>query len=413
MKVLVAHPAQQHSYRLACALKNADMLSKYATTVYYKKRSLTYLVSKILKGNFKVKAQGRRCEELKDNEVIQFSEGKGLLKLLALNTRFLKKHYSSLKYSTADSFAKKAAEYAIKHKVDAVVTYDNTSPLLFEILKDKAPDILRILDVSAANPFYMRGIYEKDFELAPAFKDRLIRERRLVWDEEITSRTKREYELAQEFLVPSLFVAKTLEYSGLNTDKMHICPYGVDLKAFSPKEYDDVKNRPVEFIYVGGVKELKGIYYLLEAFKSIPKDRARLTVVGKVNKNDEDIKPYLDYVNFTGLVLHSDMPRLLRKSDVFILPSLGEGLSLSVLEAASCGLPFIISENCGVDEGMLSGNEGFIVPIQSVDAIKEKALWFCDNPESLSKMGKSAAEFAAKYSWGDYSESIQTIFTKF
>lgn len=48
MKVLVAHPAQQHSYRLAIALAQSGKLFKYVTTVYHKKKSLTALVAKLL-----------------------------------------------------------------------------------------------------------------------------------------------------------------------------------------------------------------------------------------------------------------------------------------------------------------------------------------------------------------------------
>ena len=212
MKVLIAHPAQQHSYRLAIALKKAGMLDKYITTVYYKNRSLTYFVSKFLKGSLKIKAENRHCTYIDDNEVIQYCEGEGLLKLVALNTRFLKKKYDLIKYNTADRFAKKVAKYAIKHHVDAVVTYDDCSPLLFEELQKKAPNILRILDMSAANILYMRNIYERDMDIVPSFANRLRKERSICWNPIIINRAEREIKATQKFLVPSNFVAKSLEF---------------------------------------------------------------------------------------------------------------------------------------------------------------------------------------------------------
>ena len=215
MKIIVCHPAQQHSYRLATALKKKGMLSAYITTVYYKKGSLTKAVSKLLKGNFQKKAIGRRCKELSDNEVIQFCEGSGLLKLLALNIPFFRPIYYNLKYGTADRFARKVAEYAIKNQVDAVVTYDDCSPILFEILKEKAPGIVRILDMSAANLHYMRQIYDKDTELMPAFAERLHHEYAKVWNESIMDKCLREIKAAQYFLTPSAFVRKSLAYSGV------------------------------------------------------------------------------------------------------------------------------------------------------------------------------------------------------
>ena len=412
MKVLIAHPAQQHSYRLAIALKKAGMLDKYITTVYYKNRSLTYFVSKFLKGSLKIKAENRHCTYIDDNEVIQYCEGEGLLKLVALNTRFLKKKYDQIKYNTADRFAKKVAKYAIKHHVDAVVTYDDCSPLLFEELQKKAPNILRILDMSAANILYMRNIYERDMDIVPSFANRLRKERSICWNPIIINRAEREIKATQKFLVPSNFVAKSLEFSGVKTEQIILCPYGVDVSQFSMKKYDEnqfIHTRPIRFIYVGGVKELKGIAYLFDAFMEIPTDDAILTVVGSYCSSDDDIKPYLERIRFTGNILHDEVAHELKNSDVFVFASLGEGLSLSTLEAAACGLPLIVTENSGVNDG-ISDKEGFVIPIQSKDAIKEKVLWFINHPEKIYPMGEAARKFALLYSWDAYYERIGKIF---
>ena len=412
MKVLIAHPAQQHSYRLAIALKKAGMLDKYITTVYYKNRSLTYFVSKFLKGSLKIKAENRHCTYIDDNEVIQYCEGEGLLKLVALNTRFLKKKYDLIKYNTADRFAKKVAKYAIKHHVDAVVTYDDCSPLLFEELQKKAPNILRILDMSAANILYMRNIYERDMDIVPSFANRLRKERSICWNPIIINRAEREIKATQKFLVPSNFVAKSLEFSGVKTEQIILCPYGVDVSQFSMKKFDEnqfIHTRPIRFIYVGGVKELKGIAYLFDAFMEIPTDDAILTVVGSYCSSDDDIKPYLERIRFTGNILHDEVANELKNSDVFVFASLGEGLSLSTLEAAACGLPLIVTENSGVNDG-ISDKEGFVIPIQSKDAIKEKVLWFINHPEKIYPMGEAARKFALLYSWDAYYERIGKIF---
>lgn len=412
MRVLIAHPAQQHSYRLAIALKKAGMLDKYITTVYYKNNSLTHLVSKLLKGSIRTKAENRHCEFLDDNEVIQFCEGEGLLKLVALNTRFFKKKYDRIKYHTADRFARRVAKYAIKHKVDAVVTYDDCSPLLFEELQKNDPHILRILDMSAANILYMREIYERDIEIVPSFADRLRKERRICWNPIIIDRAEREIKATQKFLVPSSFVAKSLEFSGVSPEQFVLCPYGVDVSQFSMKKFDEIdviQSRPIRFIYVGGVKELKGISYLFDAFMEISPNEAMLTVVGNYSSTDDDIKPYLDRIRFTGNILHSEVASELKKSDVFVFASLGEGLSLSTLEAAACGLPLIVTENSGVNDGM-SDKEGFVIPIQSKDAIKEKVIWFIKHPERISIMGEAARKFALKFSWNNYYLRIADAF---
>lgn len=403
MKILVCHPAQQHSYRLATALKKKNMLFSYVTTVYYKDGSLTKFVSKLLKGKFYKKAINRNCKMLSDTDVVQFCEGEGLLKLLALNVAFFRPVYYKLKYGTADRFAKKVAAYAIKNNVDAVITYDDCSPLLFEILEKEAPDIVRILDMSAANLHYMRQIYDKDTKLMPNFAERLHSEYAKVWNENIMDKCKREIQATQYFLTASEFVRKSLRYSGIKTKQMLNCPYGVDVSTFYCKTYRTVDNKePLKFIYIGGVKELKGISYLLEAFMRIPESMAKLMVVGSFNKEDLDIKKYISRVEFKGMVLHSDIPALLRNADVFVLPSLGDGFSLSTLEAAACGLPLIISENTGISDNICNKVEGFVIPIQSVDAIVEKVVWFCNHREQIENMGRAARNMAMKFTWDNY-----------
>lgn len=412
MKVLVAHPAQQHSYRLATALKKAGMLDKYATTVYYRRGSLTALVAKFLKGKFKTKAEERHCEALTNAEVIQFCEGEGLLKLVALNTSYFKKNYNQIKYHTADRFARKVARYAIKHNVDAVVTYDDCSPILFEILKDKAPNILRIMDMSAANILYMRSIYERDMELAPAFAERLRKERSICWDPIITDRARREIDATQKFLVPSEFVAKSLDFSGVQPEQVHRCPYGVDVSQFSMKEFKDdliIRTRPIRFIYVGGVKELKEISYLLDAFMEIPEESANLTVVGQYDLENTDIYPYKERIVFTGEVHHTEIPELLKAADVFIFPSLGDSYTLSAMEAAICGLPVIVTENTGLQDAIIDGKNGFVIPINSKDALIDRIQFFVDHPDRIEPMGRAAKEIAEKNNWDVYYDDNSKI----
>lgn len=411
MKIIVAHPAQQHSFKTAAALKHSGMLYKYATTVYNKPHSLTALTAKVLKGKLQSKANGRNCAELKDDEVIQFSEFNGLVKLFALHAFYDKPLYSKLKYWTADSFARKVANYAIKHNVDAVITYDDSSPLLFEKLKEKAPHIKRILDVSIATHSYMQKIFDEDTVIAPAFAKRLKNEMPFVWNSWNLDRTYREIEASDYFLVASRFVKKSLMFSGVYEDKILICPYGVDIEKFAPKTYDltNIKKRPLKFVFVGGIKERKGAYYLLEAFRRIPREKAELTIVGSVNRDDADIQTYLNRVNITGMVLHSEVPEILRKSDVFVFPSLAEGMTLSALEAAACGLPLILTENTGANDCVTDGVEGFIIPIQSIDAIVEKVMWFVDHPEEIEKMGKAARKMSEKFTWDAYSELLPKL----
>lgn len=414
MKVLVIHPAQQHSYRLAAAIYKKGWLYKYITTVYRKKISFTSLFSLFLTGNARKKAQGRVCREISQKDVVQFCEIEGLFKLLTIHIAKLRPLYKKIKYHSTDRFAKKVAKYAVRHQVDAVVSYDDYSARLFELLKKKAPQILRIMDVSAANILYMKKIYEKDMEIQPAFAERLLKEREIVWNQDTRIRTKREQENTDLFFVPSDFVARTLAYSGIERERIKICPYGVDTDMFPLKKYrrceEFQEGRALHFIYVGGAKELKGISYLLNAIMHFPKETAKLTIVGSYNEKDADLQPYIDRICFTGIVLHEEIPLLLQEADVFVFPSLGEGFALSILEAASCGLPLIVSENSGVNDAITEGREGFVIPVQSTEKLVEKMQWFIEHPEKIEQMGRAARNLALHYTWDSYNRRISDIF---
>lgn len=407
MRVIVAHPEQQHSYRLAAALKEAGCLEKYITTVYKKDYNLTSIVAHILPKKYAARAMTRHCSDLENCEVVQFCEGLGLLKLFSGYFPPLKKHYQKLRCLTADRFAHKVADYAIKHQVDAVVTYDNCSPVLFRELSEKAPHILRIMDMSAANLFYMKEIYERDFKLAPKFAGRLRKERFYIWNDSYMERIREEQKYTQYYLTPSEFVQRSLAFSGVKEEQMLLCPYGVDITQFSMKEYQKEQKLPLKFIYVGGVKELKGISFLLDAFKNIPKEKAMLTVVGAYDP--EDIKDYIGKVNFTGLVMHEEVVSLLKESDVFVFPSLGDSFALSAIEAAACGLPLIVSENTGMKDQLRDGIEGFIIDCQNMEQIKNKVLWFIEHPEEIRTMGQEARKMALRNTWDKYDDRIKEI----
>lgn len=98
----------------------------------------------------------------------------------------------------------------------------------FSILKEKAPNILRIMDVSAANRLYMKNVYESDFSKCPSFASMLKKERKILWDAKTVDRLMDEINLTHKFFVPSVFVKKSLQYSGVSEKRIAICPYGAN-----------------------------------------------------------------------------------------------------------------------------------------------------------------------------------------
>lgn len=405
MKVVIAHPEQQHSLKTAEALASHDLLGQYLTTVYYAEGSLTKALAGLLPDRFKVKAAGRRSVKLSDDLVTQFCEAQALVKLLCQNVSKLKRFYSSIRYGNSDAFAARAARYAIEHGADIVIGYDNTSPVLFEILERDAPHIVRIQDMTALNTLYMKPIYERDFLLKPDFADMLKVEQSRVWDERQLERKRRELSSAQFFLCASTVTRESLTYSGISPDRCLMLPYGVDSHEFSPGRKHTV-SLPVRFVYVGGTKELKGIAYLLDAFLAVDPSVAHLTIVGSNSLSPDLLSRYEGRVSFAGVVPHSKLPDLLRTMDAMLFPSLGDGFGLAALEGMSCGLPLVCTDKSGVCDCVVDGVSGYVVPAQDERALVACVSELASDHARLSRMGEAARVTAQRYTWERYGDSL-------
>ena len=181
MKVLVAHPGKQHSYRTAVAMQQGDMLFKYITTTYQKKGSITRLITRFLPEQTRKKAESHYESALDDDKVLLFDEGLALLSLFLEKIKFSPKILRKFNLFRIDHFSKKVAEYAIKNNVDAVIMWDTTSVECFKMLKSKAPHIKRILDCSTANRLYLATIYDED--MAKYHHECFKRDIPFLWDE--------------------------------------------------------------------------------------------------------------------------------------------------------------------------------------------------------------------------------------
>jgi len=115
-------------------------------------------------------------------------------------------------------------------------------------------------------------------------------------------------------------------------------------------------------------------------------------------------------VDFVGKKKHVDLPKYLQEADVFILPSLNEGMSNSVLEAMACGLPVIVTDVGGSAE-LVEGN-GIVVDKGSIIGLKNAIEKYIDNPELISCEGKKSRLLAEKMSWENMADGYENIYGK-
>jgi glycosyltransferase involved in cell wall biosynthesis len=163
------------------------------------------------------------------------------------------------------------------------------------------------------------------------------------------------------------------------------------------------------FLFLGRLDPIKGIDLLMKAYASlfhqIQDPLPRLVIAGPSHKDYMDQLRTLqkdlrlgDKVLFTGLVRGTGKWSLLKYAKAFILPSLGEGLPMTALEALSIGTPVILSKSCYLPE-VSEWTAGLEVEPR-VDSIEEALKWIIENPEEHKKMAQKGIEMVEKvFTW--------------
>lgn len=183
---------------------------------------------------------------------------------------------------------------------------------------------------------------------------------------------------------------------GVDPRRIAIIPNGVDSDRYCPGKTSLAQELGVErtFIYQGRISAEKNVESLLRAWKQADMgDRCRLLIVG-----DGALRPALEPFNgrdhgVLWLGFEASEQRrieLLQGADVFILPSLVEGLSLSLLEGMACGAACIATD-AGADGEVLEAGAGVVLSTHNVAGQLQTLLpLFRDHPDIAQLLGQKA-----------------------
>lgn len=196
-------------------------------------------------------------------------------------------------------------------------------------------------------------------------------------------------------------VADEAEGIGIPKSRVHKIPNGVDVDIFHP--YDETKKAVTRIklaapdnqfiIFVGRLAPEKNIESLLEAWSLVDisyQANWKLLIVG-----DGPLQKYLkdlaqEYgVNHSVVFLgeSSNVVDWLGISDIYVLTSNAEGLSNSLLEAMSVGLPVITTNVSGVKDLRIDDNAGFVVPVGDIQALSRRLDYLMYSKSKRQEMG--------------------------
>lgn len=200
-------------------------------------------------------------------------------------------------------------------------------------------------------------------------------------------------------------------YEKITRRKLLTIPNGVSLERFSididrealRRELGVPKNGKIIGLGVR-LSEQKGLTYLLKAMQTVAEDIPDLSLViagdGPLRADLEKEANCLGIsknVFFVGP--RTDMPRLIKLFDAYVLPSLWEGLPMVLLEAMAAGCPIIATDVGGNGTAVQDGVNGFLVPPRSPEKLTEAILKIVLNADLSEKFVRKSREiFVEKFS---------------
>ena len=193
---------------------------------------------------------------------------------------------------------------------------------------------------------------------------------------------------------------------GYPARKVVVIPNGRDLTRFAPGRHRDTvrkelgvdRDAPLVGV-VGRLETQKGHVYLLDAWPDVVRAHpgARLLVVGDGSLREALVTQALrrgvaDSVIFTGF--RADVERILAAIDVLALPSLHEGMPLTVIEAAAAGRPVVATAVDGTPEVVRNGETGYLVPPAEPRPLARALLALLNDPDLATGMGREGYRWA-------------------
>lgn len=178
-----------------------------------------------------------------------------------------------------------------------------------------------------------------------------------------------------------------------------------------------IRHQPDPFVAgsVGRLSEQKGYRYWIEAAAKVvgefPDIEFWLIGEGELRAELEQQSEQLavqDRVKFLGK--RSDVIDLLRQMDLFVLPSLWEGLPTVIMESMSQGVPVLATDIPGTCEMIEAGKTGWLVPMRDPEALARAMIQILQNPQERLKVSQEALKFVDRFSITKIAAKYQDLY---
>jgi len=227
------------------------------------------------------------------------------------------------------------------------------------------------------------------------------------------------YENAERILAISRFTREEVIRFGAPTEKVFLCPLGVNTEIFYPEripgkarlKLSPESNGPI-LLSVGRLIARKNHIAVLGCLKRLRKEFKGIEywIVGR-GPEEKNLKSIVKkeglgkQVKFWGLISDQDLAPFYQACDVFLLPAKREGASVEGLglvlqEAAACGKPTLGGRSGGIPDALIEGSTGLLVDPENPDDLQSTVSSLLSSPEKMERMGKSGLDWVrSERSW--------------
>jgi len=197
-----------------------------------------------------------------------------------------------------------------------------------------------------------------------------------------------------------------------------VMPNGINLADYIDEP--SIKDRATMgkgILFVGRLESVKGVQYLIRAMKKVHNmiPDARLIIVGDGKEREmlESLSIQLgiqEYVQFIGKVPHEKVQTFMQQADVFVLPSLSEGLPNVIIEAMACGLPIVVSRVGGIPEIITNDTNGYLVEAKDTESIANFIILLLQDEKLRKKLSDNNKQLVKKYSWENVIVELESVY---
>jgi glycosyltransferase involved in cell wall biosynthesis len=199
---------------------------------------------------------------------------------------------------------------------------------------------------------------------------------------------------------------------------------GIDTTIFKKKEDTnyrqtlDISDAAVVITFVGRLIYAKGVQDLISAFSKIkdttPEVKLLIVGDGPYRAELEKLAQQTNYVSsilFLGQRNQDEVIDVLSATDIFVNPSYSEGLGISVMEAASIGLPIIATDVGGTGEIIADYKTGILIKATNTSQLEQKLRELLTNTQLRKELGANARiSVEQKFDWDKITQDWIEIF---